>query len=116
VVILVCGGRKYKDRYRLYSILNKLHKDRGIDKLVQGGGTGADELAKQWAKTHGVPVETYDADWDNFGNPAGPMRNQRMLDEEKPDAVIGFPGGVGTADMLRRAKAAYIKIWQIQPV
>lgn len=44
------------------------------------------------------------------GKAAGPIRNQRMLDEGKPDLVVAFPGGRGTADMVRRAKAAGVPV------
>jgi len=86
--------------------------------LIEGGATGADRGARFWAQSIGLPVKTYEADWDNITRPgavvrytrtgkpynaaAGGMRNQLMLDDGKPDAVIGFPGGRGTADMWRR--------------
>jgi predicted Rossmann-fold nucleotide-binding protein len=38
------------------------------------------------------------------------MRNQQMIDDGKPDVVIAFPGGSGTADMIRRAEAAGVKV------
>ena len=49
-----------------------------------------------------------------LGLSAGPARNQRMLDEGKPDAGIAFPGGPGTADMTRRLKEAGIPVWEIK--
>jgi predicted Rossmann-fold nucleotide-binding protein len=30
----------------------------------------------------------------------------------RPDVVIAFPGGAGTADMVRAATAAGVKVWQ----
>src|SRR5262249_16770583 len=45
-------------------------------------------------------------EWDELGKKAGPLRNQRMLDEGKPDLVVAFPGGGGTKDMVRRAVQA----------
>jgi predicted Rossmann-fold nucleotide-binding protein len=41
------------------------------------------------------------------------MRNQRMIDEGKPDLVVAFPGGSGTADMVRRAKRASIEVMEV---
>ena len=55
-------------------------------------------------------VEEYPADWKKYGKSAGPLRNQRMIDEGKPDLVVAFPGGVGTADMISRAKAYNISV------
>ena len=48
-------------------------------------------------------------DWKKYGKKAGPLRNQQMLEEGKPDLVVAFPGGNGTADMVRRAKKANIE-------
>jgi hypothetical protein len=48
-------------------------------------------------------------DWKRHGPAAGPMRNQRMLDWG-PDLVVAFAGGKGTADMVRRARAAGVDV------
>ena len=41
------------------------------------------------------------------------LRNQRMLDEGKPDLVVAFPGGRDTADMVRRARSAGVEVVEI---
>jgi Lhr-like helicase len=38
-----------------------------------------------------------------------------MIDEGKPDLVIAFPGGRGTADMVGRARKAGIRVVEISP-
>jgi hypothetical protein len=38
-----------------------------------------------------------------------------MLEEGKPDVVVALPGGRGTADMVRRAKDAGVKVIEVQP-
>jgi len=111
--VIVCGGRKYNNATRLYSILGKLHRERGVDVVIQGGASGADELAAKWAAANGVNTITYAAEWDKHGRAAGPKRNQAMLEKEKPDGVVAFPGGSGTADMIRRAEAAGVPVWRI---
>jgi hypothetical protein len=45
---------------------------------------------------------------------AGGIRNQRMLDEEKPNLVVAFPGGNGTADMCRRANSAGLEVIEVR--
>lgn len=108
--VLVCGGRDYNDRARVDQALNDL-RPRATT-ILQGGASGADMAARLWANEH-ANSEEYRADWRRFGNRAGPIRNQRMLDDGKPDLVIAFPGGRGTADMVRRAKAAGVEVREI---
>ena len=112
--VLVCGGRDYDDEARLCSILDVAHAANPIKLLINGGAEGADSLAYRWAQRTGVPANIYAADWKAHGRAAGPMRNQRMLDEGKPDLVIAFPGGKGTADMTRRATAANVPVVRIR--
>lgn len=78
--------------------------------IIEGGATGADALAKAWAIHNGVEYLTFYAMWNVHGKAAGPRRNQRALDEGKPDLVIAFPGGAGTAHMVKIAKAAGIPV------
>ena len=54
-------------------------------------------------------IELFPADWKVRGRAAGHIRNQQMLDEGRPHLVVAFPGGRGTADMVRRARAAGIE-------
>lgn len=43
------------------------------------------------------------------------MRNQKMLDEGRPDLIVAFPGGRGTADMVKRGIAAGVPVLNISP-
>lgn len=106
--VLVCGGREYKDRNFLFAVLDSFHMARPITAIIHGNARGADSLAGQWAHYQNppVPVEVYPADWSTHGKAAGSIRNQFMLDNGKPVCIIAFPGGSGTADMVRRSRKA----------
>lgn len=108
--VLVCGGRNYSDVRAMRLFLNALHGVTPIMTIINGGANGADDLSTLWAEGAGVPVEIYRAEWGKNGRAAGPIRNQRMLDDGKPDIVVAFPGGIGTADMVRRANAASVTV------
>lgn len=132
--VLVCGGREYgmvprgcpwdqrvsyarrasRQRFLLTETLRVLCADRGITCVIHGAYKGADELADQWAAHRGIPVERFPADWKGRGRKAGPERNQRMIDQGHPDLVVAFPGGDGTADMMRRARAAGIEVIEVE--
>lgn len=112
--VLVCGGRDYSDRALLYSVLDVAHAANPIDLLIAGGANGADSMALDWARGEGVQRKIVYADWHTHGTKAGPIRNQQMLDEGKPHLVIAFPGGPGTADMIRRAQKAGVPVARVR--
>jgi hypothetical protein len=116
VRVLVCGGRDYRDRGRVYDVLDELHQAKGISAVVHGAARGADSLADGWAMSRGVKPRRYPVskqEWETFGRRAGVMRNQRMLDSERIDLVVAFPGDRGTADMKRRAAAAGVEVMDV---
>lgn len=79
--------------------------------IVTGCARGADAAAVDWAKSNLLSYRVYEAEWERHGpNYAGPIRNQEILDKERPNLLIAFPGYRGTADMIRRAKRAKIEI------
>lgn len=111
MTILVCGGRDYQDRVRLFWELGHLED---VSLVIAGGATGADALAVEWAEQNTIPTRVFKPDWKQHGRAAGPIRNQRMLDEGKPDLVVAFPGGRGTDDMVNRARTAGIKVLDLR--
>lgn len=111
--ILVTGGRDYEDVGAIYTTLSAIHAETPITLLINGGATGADAISKVWAAGRRVAIKIYRADWQKHGKSAGPIRNQRMLDEGKPDLVVAFFGGRGTADMVRRAEAAGVEVRRV---
>lgn len=135
--VLVCGGRDYgvqpwqsvsdtlfgdtpdtvpvgcwrREREVLEQTMQQM-KDAGMTLLIHGDARGADRLAGDWAERNGVHQLAFPAQWERYGKQAGLIRNMRMLDE-KPAIVIAFPGGRGTADMVRRAEAAGVSVRKI---
>lgn len=113
--VLVCGGRDYKNREEFFSAMDNLLSNIPNVQIIEGGARGADCFAWEWAVANAIPFVTFKPNWERDGRAAGPIRNQRMLDEGKPELVIAFPGGAGTADMKRRARGAGIKVIEILP-
>lgn len=107
--VLVCGGRDFND----YQLVSEVLQDYSIATIIEGGARGADTLGYKYGKANGCSIETYKAKWDEYGKGAGPIRNQQMLDEGKPDLVVAFPGGRGTKDMVSRAKKAGVKVIEV---
>ncbi len=137
--VLVCGGRTFgemprgvligsleyikaskrvsEERHLLNVTLNHLPQRPSI--IIHGDARGADRLADHWARTSGIPPLPFKANWFPNGREggldrsAGPKRNQHMLDEGKPDLVVAFPGGSGTADMVKRARSAGVETMEV---
>jgi hypothetical protein len=60
-----------------------------------------------------VPVQVFHADWGQFGSGAGPIRNSKMLAEGKPEMVLAFPGGRGTANIVEQARSAGVSVCEV---
>lgn len=97
--VLVCGGRDY------YGDVECLKQIPGVvDIVIHGGAKGADSRAGAWFESRGIHTAVVKALWDFYDKPAGRKRNVAML-LLRPDYCVAFPGGRGTADMVRRFKA-----------
>lgn len=120
VRILTCGGRNYFNHRFIAMIMDGLVLEAKqffeTDDIVvaHGAATGADTLVDHYCKERKIDVKRYRAKWETHGRSAGPIRNREMLEDFKPDMVIAFPGGPGTADMVEIAKAANVPIRQYQ--
>jgi hypothetical protein len=106
--VIIAGGRDYfltdGDRARLDEERAKLP----ITEVVCGCARGADTGGEDWANSRNIPVIRFPADWDRYGRSAGPRRNLQMA--EYADALIAFPGGKGTANMVQQAVERGMKI------
>lgn len=129
MIVLVCGGRDYQDKQQLAFELSRIESEAGrvFHGLIHGAAKGADTLAAEWQASRikagragegGLPGDLwcagYPADWEAHGRAAGPIRNQAMLDQNPGvELVVAFPGGLGTADMVRRALKVGIRVVHI---
>ena len=102
----MCGGRTYTDARRLRAELDRIHERVEITVLIHGAAPGADLLAEDWARWRAIEYIGVPAQWETHGKSAGPRRNSYMLVFYKPELVIAFAGGIGTADMCKKARAA----------
>src|SRR5271154_144282 len=116
IKVLICGGRHYADYERIKATLVELGGKENISLLIHGAAEGADSYGALAAEELGIPKIGVPADWKKHGNAAGPIRNQKMLDDHSPDLVVAFPDpeSRGTWDMIRRAKKDGVEVKVIQ--
>lgn len=116
--IIVCGGRRFADPAYVWKTLDQISAERGGVRCVIDGASddvtgpyvGADYWGHQWALARNIPYARCHAEWKALGRAAGPIRNRRMLDEQKPDLVVAFAGGNGTRNMCSLAEDAGIEV------
>lgn len=108
--VLVCGSRHWSDAVKIKDRLSKLPPDTLI---IEGGAKGADTMAFLVARSLGLKVMDFKADWEKYGKMAGPIRNRQMLDQV-PDLVIAFhedlAKSLGTRDTVNEAKRRGIPV------
>ena len=120
--VLVCGGRDYDNKERLFGVLDKAlaaARTAAVAErpfvLIHGGAPGADRRSNEWATARKVDdVRVYKADWSTYKNAAGPIRNRLMFTSESPDVIIAFRGGNGTADMIKIGKKAGVPVYEVR--
>jgi hypothetical protein len=99
----VTGSRKYDNRALAWAILDRFHREYGIDLLIHGDAKGLDWLCSMWARHNNVPEKTFpvtNEDWEREGKKAGILRNVEMWDSGLIELLIGFEGEKGTTHMI----------------
>ena len=101
LIVAVTGGRDYDDWPNVWKWLDS-YAARGEDMIVlQGGASGADKAARDWAHKRGLQCVTYH--YRNRGKSGGPLRNAAMIEHGRPDVLLAFPGGAGTENCVAAA-------------
>ncbi len=98
-VVIVTGGRDYTDHEKIHASL----KCENPDIIATGDASGADAIARDYAKNNNISLKIYKADWDTYGKSAGPKRNRRMLLANEGATVLAFKGGKGTKNCVETA-------------
>lgn len=100
----VVGSRDFKDKNLINKVLDKIHRDRTINKIVSGGAIGADTYAEEWAKNNHVEKLIYLPNYKKYGRGAPLIRNTDIINNS--DLVVAFWDGEsrGTKDSITKAE------------
>lgn len=92
--LFVTGGPNFDDATIVAFVLNRLRGRHGLRALHIGPAADNTERMVRWWARH-TPVEL-------------------LFDEQPADALLAFPGGMETAEHIRRAKAAGLPVLYAQ--
>jgi len=118
LVIAAGGGRDLAwPHQRIAAELLARSSGRLVHLLLHGGARGADAAIGRAAQQLGWSALVMPAQWQLHGRAAGPIRNRELLQQAIAKAVahtspgslasvlvVAFPGGPGTASLVREAR------------
>ena len=106
--IIVSGSRDFTDYTFFKNLLDSFLKTLPVEKseitFLHGDCRGTDKMAELYAKQNNCACIAFPADWEKYGQSAGPIRNNQMLNEGV-DYLVAFTTNRsrGTKDIIAKA-------------
>jgi ABC-type Fe3+-hydroxamate transport system substrate-binding protein len=117
--ILVCGSRYFgytsgsnytRKDHSVFSEAIDFVESYGPTVIIEGNGTGGDEVGKMTSLVLSIPCKTFSAGLGECSISSGPARNKQMLEVGKPDLVIAFKREDNTSNMIKQAEKAGVPV------
>lgn len=102
---LIIAGSRYLNNVKYLDMIDCIIKQKQLEvkEVVSGGAKGIDTLGEIWARENGIPIVRFPADWEQYGNPAGFIRNAQMANYGTALLVIRLKSSKGSRSMLTEA-------------
>lgn len=100
--VVIAGSRTIKDMAAVAAAIEMSKFD--ISEVVCGKATGVDSLGERWAIMGGIPVKEFPAEWDKYGNAAGPIRNRKMAEYADAAIIVWDGKSTGSRNMIKEIK------------
>ncbi len=113
--VLLTGSRTWKKRGPVEALMLGM---RDATFILGDNPSGLDAIAKKVAEDNKLSHIVKIADWDKFGDGAGPKRNGDMV-AEKPNVAFAFKQqaeSVGTEDCMRKCVHAGVPVYLMTPI
>ena len=115
--VIITGDRNWRCQDLALNLVRRLKVRYGPDLVVvHGACRGVDTAFSNACRYLDVAEEPHPADWDGFGNGAGPKRNAEMVAAGADFAIAVhrcLDRSRGTRDCVTRAIAAGISVYLI---
>jgi hypothetical protein len=120
-LLIGSGSRDYKSPRFIREVFAELLNEFGMDfDYYHGNQRGFDQLSDFVLRRFGFPhthIRAFNAEWDLYGNSAGPIRNKQMLDtglekyarEDILVAAFPLPSSIGTYRMVEYAQEMQVE-------
>jgi len=103
--VIIAGSRTFTDRFAARMAIKEWEQEYGkIAEVICGGAQGADLIGMSLAEEKEIPVKMFPADWDKFGNAAGPIRNKEMAEYAEGLILLWDGESRGSLSMLKLAR------------
>ena len=103
--LIIADCRDFTDRDFIYERIDSFIKEYGEpDLIIEGGASGVDRIAGEYARDHNISLKIFKADWNKYGRAAGPIRNEEMA--KHGTHLLAFWDGKsrGTKNMIETAR------------
>jgi hypothetical protein len=117
MLVIGTGSREFRSAKFIRECFIKIRAKYNMTEYYHGNAKGFDKYSEFVLRsTRFTNIRAFDADWNQYGASAGPIRNQLMIDTAltlyKPSDIVlvAFPleTSKGTYDCIEKAQLAYI--------
>ncbi|TXI87671.1 MAG: DUF2493 domain-containing protein [Chryseobacterium sp.] len=107
----IIAGSRSATYQNVIDALSACHFSDDMTEVVSGCAQGADTHGETIARSMGIPVAKFPADWKQYGKSAGVRRNSQMA--QYADALIAVWDGEsrGTKNMIELASAKWLLVF-----
>lgn len=109
--VIIAGGREFNDSRIFVDALQTCPFFEEITEVVSGGARGVDRYGEDFSRVYlQKEPKIFKADWDQYDNSAGPIRNREMANYA--DALLAIWDGKskGTKDMIEVARKQGLQV------
>lgn len=98
--VIIAGSRKIQEEYYLDLLRAIKNSNFDITEVVSGCAIGVDRMGERYASSKSIPVKYMPADWHQYGNAAGPIRNKQMSEYADAAIILWDGNSAGSKNML----------------